>query len=71
MRLRNRHPSEWKKGSVVNKRDGLGFTRMGLYLYHQKRALVEEQYITALFGCRTTWPEIEAMSIYFNVEHKT
>jgi hypothetical protein len=46
------------------KRESWAFFMMGRYLKKQSKAIADERYVTAMYGCRTSWPRIEAAGIY-------
>jgi hypothetical protein len=71
MRMRNKFPVTYPKEKALLARERLAFLHISHYLHFSGIALAKERYITAMYGCQTTWPTIEEMSIYFNVEHKT
>lgn len=63
-KCRAREQEKWESGRAQRKRDGYAFVAMDRYLYHSQRALRLERYVTAFYGCRTSWPRIEAHAIY-------
>ena len=71
MRLRHHYPVTWARLKAEHDRERKAVLNMGRYLYHSKRAMDRERYITAFFGIPSSWAAIESASIYFNVaEHK-
>lgn len=71
MRMRNRCPEAYRKMKLEDRREHMAFMNMGLYFYNQSKAITLERYVTAMYGCGTSWAQLEAVSIYYNVEHKT
>jgi hypothetical protein len=57
--------AEWEAGHAERKREGYAFVAMDRYLYHSKRRMKLERYITAMFGCKTSWPRIEDHGKYY------
>lgn len=57
-----------KEGQALTKRrrDENGWRAISLYLHHQQRLMANERYITAVYGCETSWPRIERAALYYS-----
>jgi hypothetical protein len=63
---REQEQQAWKDGHAERKRIGYAFVGMGCYLRASERRLKLERYVTALYGCKTSWARIEECGKYFS-----
>jgi hypothetical protein len=61
---------EWKDGSAERYREGYRFVAMGNYLRASERRMKLERYITAIYGCKTSWARVEAHGKYFTYHRR-
>lgn len=64
---RERERLAWEEGRVIRKREGYGFVAMGCSLRAQERRMRRERYVTAMYGCKTSWPRILDHAKYTSV----
>jgi hypothetical protein len=71
--LRNREAAKvlTPERRKAERRERDSFNRIGWFLKRQAKALALERYVTAMFGCPTSWPRIEAHAIYAVVAETT
>src|SRR5881227_451242 len=62
---REQQEQDWEAGRAERYREGYRFVAMGNYLRASERRMKLERYVTAMWGCKTSWRRIEAHGKYF------
>jgi hypothetical protein len=63
---REREQQAWEAGRTERKREGYCFVAMGNYLRASERRMKLERYVTAMWGCKTSWRKIEEHGKYYS-----
>jgi hypothetical protein len=67
-RQREREQQAWESARAERRRIGYAFVAMGCYLRASERRMKLERYVTALWGCKTSWRRIEEHGKYFTYQ---
>lgn len=62
---RQAEQQNWDNGHAERKREGYRFVAMGCYLRASDRRMKLERYVTAVYGCKTSWARVENHGKYF------